>query len=298
MQWSIDDVPAFVAVCEQLSVTAAAAELQLSKSTVSKALTRLEEGLGVRLLERNSRNLRITHEGEIFLQHAQRILEQVREADATMSGLTSEPQGRLVVALPMAFAREFVAPNLAHFRQRYPQVDLDVVVSSHAVDVIRDQIDLAVTVGALNDSGVVARTLYESQLVWVTSPEYADQHSLDGNELELRSHIQLCEKRYGLTKFPVRVQGSRRFLQLDRGVMHLNDPVSVREAVLNGCGISLLPDQYCKQHLSDGRLVAVYQQVRFEQEAARLSVVYPGRRLLSNKARAFIDFLFGICADM
>lgn len=298
MLWNIDDVPVYVAVCEQHSITAAAGDLNISKSTVSKALSRLEEGLGVRLLERNSRNVRITSEGEVFLRHAQLILEQVREADAVMAGLTSEPFGRLVVALPMAFAREFVAPRLERFRQRYPRIDLEVVITSHPVDVIRDRIDIAVVVGSLNDSEVVARRLYEGRLLWVASPAYAAGRQLAGDETDLRQHIHVCEQRYGQAQFPVRVNGEKRLLDLSSGVMHVNDPIAVREAVMSGCGVSPLPEQYCKAHIQAGRLMPVFEHIGFEASASKLSAIYPGRRLLSNKTRAFLEFLIEICDEI
>lgn len=298
MRWSIDDVPIFVAVAGQLSITAAANELGISKSTVSKALTRLEEGLGVRLLERNSRNVRVTSEGEVFLHHAVSIMEQVSEADVVMSGLTSEPYGKLVVALPVAFAREFVAPRLEMFRRQCPQVEIELMITSHPVDVVRDRVDLAVVIGALGDSELVARPLYESSLVWVTTPEYRDSHNLHGGLDELVQHIHICEKRYGLPGFPVRIGSKKQQVNLSRGIIQVNDPIAVREAVLNGCGVSVLPDQYCKKHILDGRLVRVYQEVGVDASAAKLSVVYPSRRFLSNKTRAFIDFLLHVCRDL
>ena len=298
MQWSIDDVPIYIAVVEHNSLSAAARHLDISKSTVSKSLNRLEQALGIRLLERNSRNIRITSDGEVFYRHALLILEQVSEADAVMSGLTSTPSGKLVVALPMAFARECVAPRLGEFRQAYPRIDLEIIISSLPVDIIRDQIDVAVVVGSLNDSELIVKKLYESRLMWVASPDYAATRPLGASPEELLSHIQLCEKRYGLSQFPIRIKDQHRHLDLSRNITHVNDPIFVREAVMNGAGISPLPNQYCEKHIAKGQLVQVYRHIGFDASASELSAIYPSRRLRSNKTRVFIDFLVDICEQL
>jgi len=291
MRWTIDDVPVFVAVVDQNGVTAAARALSMPKSTVSKALGRLEEALGLRLIERNSRNLRITSEGETFYRQAVLIMEQVREADAAMAGLNAVPSGRLVAALPPALCQELVAPNLASFRARYPAVELDLIVTSHGVDLLRDQVDVAVVVGPQQDSDLISRTLYSGPLIWVASPRYLAANSLGRDTGELLSHIQICEKRYGLARLPVHVDGEPAHMDLSRGVSHANDPISVRAAVLGGSGISLLPELYCRGQLRRGELTEVAKHISFDLSASVLSVVYPSRRLMSPKTRAFLDFL-------
>lgn len=298
MRWNLDDLPVFTAIIEHQSVTAAAAALNLSKSTVSKTLTRLEEALGVRLLERNSRRLRITGEGEAFYRQASLILEQAQETDAIMAGMVSEPHGKLTVALPIAFAREFVAPQLGVFQQQFPHLELELIITSHPVDIIRDQIDLAVVVGALHDSELVARPLYQSRLLWVTSPAYLARQPLGSTPADLLTHIRICEKRYALARFPVRMGDLRQELNLSQGIIQVNDPLAVREAVLHGLGVSPLPDQYCKRHLQSGQLVQVFEQISFEASASRLSVIYPGRRRLASKTRIFLDFLLAICREI
>lgn len=302
MQWNIDDVPIYMAVVEQNGVSAAATSLNMPKSTVSKSLSRLEQALGVRLLERNSRNIRITSEGEAFYRHGQLIMEQVIDANAVMGGLTATPSGRLVVALPMAFSREIVAAHLGKFRQQYPEIDLEIIVTSHSVDIIREQIDLAVVVGAQADSELMVKTLYQSELVWVTSPQYAHSHvlqaSAENTKQQLLSHIHICEKRYAEKRLPIRLHGHKEQLDLSHNIIHVNDPVTVREAVIQGCGVSLVPSQYCKKQLADKQLVKVFEHIDFDTSASALSAIYPSRRLISNKTRAFLDFLADVCAQI
>ena len=297
MRWTIDDVPVFVAVVEQDGVTAAARALDMPKSTVSKALSRLEEALGLRLLERNSRNLRITSEGETFYRQALLIMDQVREADAAMAGLNAVPSGRLAAALPPALCQEIVAPNIAGFRKAYPDVDLDLIVTSHGVDLLRDQVDVAVVVGAQEDSELIARTLYAGPLVWVASPAYLAANPPGDGIGDLLAHVRICEKRYGVPRLPVHVRGEAAHVDLARGVIHVNDPLSVRGAVIGGAGISPLPELYCRRQLREGSLVEVAKHVTFDLSASVLSVVFPSRRLMSPRIRVFLEFLDRVVAQ-
>ena len=142
------------------------------------------------------------------------------------------------------------------------------------------------------------KTLYRSELRWVASPGYASDHQLGDSKQDLLSHIHICETRYADKRLPIRVNGHREFIDLSQHIIHVNDPISVREAVIEGCGVSLLPDQYCKQQLADGSLVTVFEQIAFDTSASELSVIYPSRRLISNKTRAFLDFLVEVCRDL
>lgn len=298
MKWNIDDVPIYIAVVEYDGISAAARFLDISKSTVSKAISRLEDALGVRLLERNSRNVRVTSEGEIFYKHGMLIMEQVNETNAVMSGLTATPRGRLVVALPIAFSREIVAPYLNDFQKRYPQVDLEILVTNKPVDIIRDQIDLAVVVGELQDSELVTKKLYRGELMWVSSPDYVRDNKLGESVKDLHSHIKITEKRYGYSRFPVTIGQQKTYIDLSSMVTHVNDPIAVAKAVIYGCGVSFLPDQYCKKYFESGELVPVFDHIDISSTAVGLSAIYPSRRFISNKTRAFLDFLVSISARM
>lgn len=291
MQWNLDDLPVFLAVVEQHGITAAARTLGMPKSTVSKTLSRLEQGVGLRLLDRNSRNLRITSEGETFYRQALLIIEQAKEADAAMAGLNAVPSGRLSVALPPAFCQELIAPNLARFRQEYPEIDLDLTVTSHGVDLLRDQVDIAVVVGQLDDSELIVKTLLSGRVVWVASPAYLGSNADDEDLRALRTHVQICEKRYGLRRMPVRIRGQIAHVDLARGITHVNDPLSVRRALINGAGVSLMPAHYCHTQLNEGSLVEVFRHISVDISASKLSAVYPSRRLMSPKTRTFLTFL-------
>lgn len=295
LDWNVDDVPIFVAVVDNNGITAAARALGMPKSTVSTAISRLEQGLGLRLLDRNSRKLRVTGEGETFYRQSQLIMDQVRETSATMAGMTAEPRGRVTVALPPAFCQEIIAPRLADLRQAYPKLVVDFIVTPHGVPLLRDQVDLAVAVGPLDDSELISRNLLSGPLIWVASPAYAAAHRIGPSVEDLRSHIQVCESRYGLDRMPVHVSGQAGQIDLYRGIARVNNPLVVRSAVLGGAGVAPLPLHYCRAQLAEGSLVELCQHISFDVSASVLSVVYPGRRLLSPRVRAFLDFITEAC---
>jgi DNA-binding transcriptional LysR family regulator len=295
MKWQLDDLPVFLAVLEQGGISAAARTLGLPKSSVSVVLARLEQSLQLRLFDRSTRSLRVTSEGEAFYRQALLIMEQAREADALMAGLGATPTGKLTIALPPAFCQEMVAPRLASFRHRYPEVQLNIIVTSHGAALVRESADMAVVVGPLEDSELVSRTLLSTALIWVASPAWLAQHTLGGTLPEVCAQVQICESRYGLRRMRVHMDGEPGQIDLESGITHVNNPLVVRSVVLGGAGVSVLPRHYCVQQMADGSLIEVLQHIRFDLAASRLTVVYPGRKMLSPRMRAFLEFLVELC---
>lgn len=298
MKWKLDDIPVYVAVVETGGITAAADALRRPKSTVSSAIARLEEGLGLRLIERNSRNLRVTPEGDAFYRKARAILDHAEEADTLASGMSATPSGHLTVALPPAFAQEVVAPELHRFFAACPDVTVQIIVTGQGLGMLHDSVDIAVVVGPQTDSDLVCRMLAGGPLIWVASPTYlAAQGLVDGIE-DIRPHIRICENRYGLARMPVHIGGVASHLDLSTGIAHVDDPLVVRRAVEGGAGISPLPARYCTRAITEGRLVQVCPHIRFDMAAGTLSAVYAGRRLIPPRVRAFADFLVEVTRDL
>ncbi|WP_010138240.1 substrate binding domain-containing protein, partial [Oceanicola sp. S124] len=207
----------------------------------------------------------------------------------------SRPSGRLAIALPPAFCQEILAPNLATFRKMHPEVELELVITGRGVDLVREQIDAAIVVGPQEDSELISKALVAGPLLWVASPAYLAEAGLGPRFSPLTPHVQLIEKRYGLRRMPVQVDGFSAWLDLATGITQVNDPLVVRRAVLNGAGISPLPQFYCQDHIDRGELVQVCDNVVFDPDISRLAVVYPSRRLMSPKVRAFLEFLNTVC---
>lgn len=289
MQWNIADLPVFAAVVEQGGITSAARELRLPKSSVSRFVNRLEQDLNIRLFERNSRQMRLTQEGEVFYKHAQLILEQIASADAQMNGLSDTPNGDLTVSLPMAFSRLIVSPHLAEFHRRYPEIRVHITVNPKPVDLIGDHIDIAVQVGELPDSDYIAVPLMRHKLVWVAHPDVAKKCGDLQDLTELANQVQVCEKRYNQTPLKIKVKGSNEQITLNAAI-ETTDPIMVKDAILNRLGIGLLPSIYCRDELRSGTLLEVAHSVEL-LENARASAVYTSKRMLSARTRVFIDFL-------
>ena len=297
MYWNVDHLPAFVAVADHGGISAAARQLGAPKSTVSRAVARLEEDVGLQLFVRGARSLRLTHDGSQFYQHAIRILEQVEAASAELAGLSESPRGRLTVALPMAFGREIVGPQLTSFRAAHPDIRLDIRIGSGAPDLLRDAIDLAVVVGTVASSDLVQQKLIETPLIWIASPQVASTLPQTPDPDQLASMVGIIESRYAETPLIIRDgrSGIAHEVTLDTSrLTQVNDPILVRDMVRAGGGLSFAPDIYCRAGLADGSLVQIYPQVGIEHQSGLL-LLYPGRRLLPKKTRVFIEFLHELC---
>jgi DNA-binding transcriptional LysR family regulator len=295
MKWNIEDVPVFCAVVAHGGMTAAANRLGMPKSSVSKAVARLEHALGLRLLERNTRRVRVTSEGETFFRQCQLIMEQVQETDELMAEITAIPSGRLCVAVPPAFCIEVLSPHLAEFRRRYPLIDLELVITASPIEVSQSHFDLAVVIGGQSNQELVERTLFSGRLVCVASPEYAARNDLGRTPAELAAHVLICERRYVVAPLPVKWNGNNATIDLTRSMITVNNLLVVREAVVGGAGVAFLPDRYCTRQLRSGELVEVARHVELDIATSISSIVFPRRRFASSRATAFVDFLLEIC---
>ncbi len=298
MKWNVDHLPAFVAVADHGGISAAARMLNLPKSSVSRTIARLEEDVGLQLFVRASRDLRLTHDGSQFYQHAVRILEQVHMASAELAGLSETPQGKLSVALPMAFGREIVGPHLASFQSDFPDIQLDIRISSGRPDLLRNAIDVAVVVGSMENSDLIQQRLIETPLIWIASPQVAVRLPEYPDATILQEWIQVAETRYCNMKLPMTATDNElTSIMFDpKRIIQVNDPLVVRDLVAAGNGLSFAPELYCKEALANGTLVQPYPSMPINHESS-LSLLYPGHRLLPKKSRAFISFLRSLCSD-
>lgn len=295
MKWNTDHLPVFLAVAEIKGITGAASALDMPKSTVSRTLSRLEEDLDIRLFDRNTRQMRLTAEGELFFTHAQLVMEQVETTNQALAGLRHIPSGVLKVSMPMAFSRDIVGPRLTQFREKYPEVILQIMVTPHTVNLLREDLDLAFVVGEQDMSDMVIRKILETPLIWVASQNYAGDHQFGEKLSELKPHLKFCERRYQTDKMVVKTAQGRQFLDTSK-LMSVNDPVILRNIVLDGGGVALLPALYCYEHLESSELVQVFASIQPE-ETAIVNVLMPTKRLRPQKAQIFIDFVLANVAQ-
>lgn len=277
---------AFVRVVEAKSLSRAAIELGIPRATIGRRLARLEQRLGVRLLRRTTRSLALSESGELFYRHARIVLEAVGQAEASVRRSDEVLRGDVRLSAMPINDESFFAMITA-FAERYPEVRVQVDLSTRLVDLRREGYDVALRASAVLEPGLVARVVGRHESIAVASPEYLQRMGTPRTVKELRKH-------HCLTSF-ARGELPQSEWPVGRGVVHIrssfsaNDLTLVREAAVRGLGIALLPEFLVADPLDEGTLVHVLPGVLGTQ--IQLAVVYLEREFLPPQVRAFIDAL-------
>ncbi|MDT3718784.1 LysR family transcriptional regulator [Pseudomonas oryzihabitans] len=285
------DMEVFKTVVASEGFTPAARTLGLTTSAVSKLVSRLEARLGVKLLHRTTRRLQPTPEGLLFHERCLRILDDIdcAEHEAAQRG---SPRGRVRINCQVAFGTHYLLPQLPVFLARYPEVQLDVVLSDQVVDLLTERCDVAIRTGPLPDSRLSQRRIGASDLALVASPAYLESAGIPQHPEELREHrgLALTYARH-LDAWPfVDAQGSRQLIT-PRGPLRLGDGESLRQMALAGLGIARLARYHIAADLAEGRLVALLERWNpRDREEIRAIFVGPGRHLPA-RVRVLLDFL-------
>lgn len=286
----LSEIEAFVKVVEAHSFSEAARRLRLSKSVVSRQIAALESQLGVRLFHRTTRSMALTEAGRSYYERAARILTDLEDANLSVSQLQSAPRGRLRINAPMSFGFQHLAPALADFLFRYPEVEVDMTLTDRFVDLVDEGFDIAVRIGSLTDSSLVARRLAPIRRVICASPAYLRARGVPDTPDDLKAHDCLCNSNVSLVR-------EWRFIRPDaqpwpvevRGRLSANNGDTLKAAALKGLGLVNLPSFIVGSDLQAGTLVTVLDQ--YVAQNLSLNAVYPHSRHLSPKVRAFVDFL-------
>jgi DNA-binding transcriptional LysR family regulator len=284
------DVAVFARVVELGSFTRAAEAFEVSKAVVSKYVTRLEQRLGARLLQRTTRRLTLTEPGAALYRRSLGALAELAEAENDVAQLTGAPRGVLRVSAPTYFGSVTLAPALKDFRARYPDVALDLDLDDRMVDLVKERFDLAVRIAAMTDSSLVARRLAPCPLAVVGAPGYFARRGVPRAPADLREHECLS---YSLSRNPnewrFRPPRGRWVAVTVRSSLRCNNDFALKQAALDGLGIGMFPSFFVEREIADGRL----RQVLAEHGTGELSinVVYASKRHLLPKARVFVDFL-------
>ena len=256
---------------------------------VSRRLAALEARLGVRLVNRTTRSLHLTDEGASYYESCARVLAEIEQANASVSAGRQEPKGTLRVALPAAFGNQYVAPLVPQFAALYPAVQLALSLSDRSVNLVEDGFDLAIRIAALADSSLAARKLAPNRRVVCASPEYLRRHGTPSAPAELAQHNCLLASDFGATWDYKDASGKLGSVRVSGRYVCDNWEV-LREWALAGLGIALKSTWDVRRHLSSGSLVSLLPGYSFDNDVA-IYAVYPHRRHLPAKTRAFIDFL-------
>lgn len=287
---NITDIAVFVQVVDSGSFTAAAERLVLSKSVVSKYVTRLENRLGVQLLNRTTRRLSLTEVGRIFYTKSQSGLQQLEQANDEVMRFQGAPLGTLRINAPMSFGVLHIAPVLADFLSLYSELSVDINFDDRKVNLVEEGFDLAVRISELPDSSLVARRLGPCRHTVCAAPEYFQRHGIPHQPEDLRDHNVLT---YRYQQSPAEwnflsPEGTYISVAVS-GSLQMNNSMALREALLQACGITLVPTFIVGADIKAGRLQSVLTNYRMLEHS--IYIVYPQRRHLSPKVRAFIDFM-------
>lgn len=280
----------FAAVVEAGSLSAAARTLGVAKSSVSKQISRLEDELGVRLLNRTTRRLSLTEAGTAFYQGCRRVVAEAEAARQTVTHLAAAPRGTLKVNAPMSFGFRHVGPWLPDFMARYPELAVELVLNDRVVDLVEEGFDLGIRIATLADSSLIARRLAPSRRVLCAAPAYLERHGVPLSIEDLRDHECLLYS-YQTSGDIWRLSGpgGERALAV-RGRLRVNNGDALLAAAVGGLGITLLPSFICSEALRAREVVQVLPEWN-ETAASAIHAVFPANRNLSPKVRVFVDYL-------
>jgi DNA-binding transcriptional LysR family regulator len=285
----ITGLPVFVQVAEMQSFVAAGRTLGISASAVGKSIARLEERLGVRLFHRSTRSMRLTQEGLIFLDRCRRILNELKSAELELLGAIELPRGRLRVSLPLASG--LLLPLICDFMEQYSDVELDLNFTNRNVDLIEEGFDLAIRVGALDDSRLMARRCTAFRLILVASPEYIARRGRPNKASDLSNHDCLHFRfvRSGTVfKWPISAVPGAPDIRLPTRLT-TNENMMLIQAAKRGLGIACVPDFTVREALASGTLCTFLER-EVSQEIVWWAV-WPASPHTSPKLSVFVDFL-------
>ncbi len=284
----LEDMQIYVETVERAGFSAAARRLGLSKQYVSARVAALEARLGARLLIRNTRKLSATALGMEYFERARRVLAEADEADQAIMNQSGAPRGQLRISAPMSYGMRHLSSVIASFVQRCTEVVVDIDLDDRVVDLVSEGFDMAVRVGVLPDSSLIARRLEPVRTLTVASPEYLARHGEPRNPDELRRHALLLYGHARPVTWVYRIAGRTQSMAVE-GRLRANNGEVLRDAALQGLGITQLPEFLLHADVASGRLRTVLAD--FEPGPGAAHVVYPSHRQPSAAVKALADYL-------
>lgn len=292
MAADLTDTLAFIRVVETGAFTAAAQDLRLPKTTVSRRVRELERRLGAQLLYRTTRRISLTEAGSVYFEQCRAVPRMLEEGAAAVAQLQGQPRGILRVTSSFSLMQSLVAPVLAEFRARYPEVRIDLVLSHRNLDLLGDQIDVALRMGPLADSGLVARKLAVLPNRVYASPAYLEAHGEPEHPFELHRHAALVTRvarRGGGYAWPMSQAGKAAENYEVSPVIEADDPEVLKPALFSGAGLMMATDMIMASHASAGLVRPVLDG--WLGRCPELHAVFPRGHVQPPKLRVFVDFL-------
>jgi len=286
---AISDLRVFVRVLDRGSFSSAAKDLGLTPSAVSKLISRLEDRMGVRLIERSTRRLALTPEGETFLARARRIVADIEEAEAEVAHARGAPRGILRVNSGTAFGLHQLAPALADFLARYPDIDLELSITDRLVDLIEEQADIAVRSGHIPEGPFIQRKIADLQRVICAAPSYLKRRGTPKAAADLKQHDCIVVAGPGLNRWPFKTRSGIDVVEV-RPRVSTDDAEAALRLAIEGAGIIRLSDVIVGGPLRAGELTALLTDSH-HVEPFPLAAIYPAGRQRLPRVKVFIEFL-------
>lgn len=275
----------FVTVVETQSFTQAAQQLNTSVAQVSRKVTALEARLATKLLIRTTRKITITEAGFTYFKHCQQLVDGLQQAELAVTELNVEPKGQLKITAPITYGEQIIAPLLNDFMQRYPELVLQLFLSNQTLDLVDNNFDLAIRLGHLNDSSMMAKKLSQRQLFVCASTDYIHKYGQPKSLSELSEHNCLMGSS---SSWHFLEQGKQKNIRIT-GSIKCNSGFALLDAAVKGIGLVQLPDYYVQQALDKGQLIECLGNYREPQQG--IWALYPNNRYLSVKVRLLVDYL-------
>tara|TARA_B110000046_G_scaffold92706_1_gene100710 strand:+ start:166 stop:1032 length:867 start_codon:yes stop_codon:yes gene_type:complete len=283
MQW--EGISEFVYVAENESFTLASKKMGISTAQVSRQVSALEKRLNIKLFYRTTRKVSLTEEGRIFYQHCRGVLDGLNAAELAVTNLQSKPQGRVKLTAPVTYGEQQILPLVNDFAVQYSELEVTANLSNQQVDLVEEGYDLAIRLGKLADSTLMAKKLGTRTNYVCAAPSYLEKHGIPHSLSELNKHNCL---QGSLDYWHFVDEGKERNVRI-RGRLSYNSGYSLTDAALKGLGIVQLPDYYVQQYIESGELITILDNYREPDEG--IWAVYPQNRHLSPKIRLLVDYL-------
>lgn len=284
---------AFVAVAQSLSFVNAASRLEKTPSSISRKITRLEKNLGVRLLYRTTRQVSLTEAGRLYLNHCRKLMQGLAEADAEIMSLNATPRGILRVTAPEALGRSHLMDAITAFMAQNPGIEIDLNLADRYVDMIAEEFDVAVRIGTLQESRLIARKLVENHRILIATPEYLKQYGVPTKPSDLTQQKCLIYSRYKNFGAEWGFDNGDRHENISvQGPFRSDCSAAVLSAVLRDLGIGVVARYMCHGELASGKVIQLLPEWVVTPEAS-IYAVFASSQHLASKSRAFVDFLVG-----
>lgn len=288
----ISEFTFFITLARNGSLTATARELNLTPSAVTKRLTNLENRLAVRLINRTTRRLSLTNEGELYLKYVKNIVNQINDMESVISGRRDSPQGLLRVNAPLGFGRNYIAPIISEFVRQYPDIEVQLMLSDRPIPLPDESVDICIRFGEIPDSRVIARRIAPNRRLLCASPRYFNRYPKPEKPADLAGHnciiIKQAQKVATAWKFLNQETNEESVIKVKGNLITNDGEIALRWAI-DGHGIVMRAEWDMARHIREGRLITVLDD--YDTPNADIYAIYMERLNISAKVTCFLDYL-------